>query len=343
MNCSHCGMENAADAKFCKSCGTPLAPSEEEKTQTMPAVDAVEAADSIARENIAPEEEAFDDEGRPKENKKKIIIGVVAVLAAIALIALCVVAFKSTQRTRIRKAAESAMEDENYDKAYEEYRKLYDITQKESDKEDAAAAKQLAKDKASLEAADDALNDLALADALERYVAVKKHDNELKEKAEDGISAVVTAAEGKIRALNGADEFDKASELLSGLLAVAPENGRLVALKEETGLGKDKKEAEETAKKVQAANAEASASKAKANAAKSEKRASEASRILYTTQRVTAAHANVRSGPGKGYPTLYVLDRGASVYVIDTQSDSVRTWCNIGDGWISYRTLNGEF
>lgn len=145
------------------------------------------------------------------------------------------------------------MEDENYDKAYEEYRKLYDITQKESDKEDAPEAKQLAKDKSSLEAADDALNDLALADA------------------------------------------------------------------------------------------EASASKAKANAAKSEKRASEASRILYTTQRVTAAHANVRSGPGKGYPILYVLDRGASVYVIDTQSDSVRTWCNIGDGWISYRTVNGEF
>lgn len=343
MNCSHCGMENADGAKFCKSCGTPLVPSEEEKTQPMEPVDAVEAAHSIARENSVPEEEAFDREGRPKEKKRNVMIGVAAALVAIALIALCVVAFKSTQRTRIRKAAESAMEDENYDKAYEEYHKLYEITQKESDKEDADAAKQLAKDKSSLEAADDALNDMALADALERYVAVKKHDNELKEQAEEGVSGVVTAAEGKIRALNGAEEFDKASELLSGLLAVAPENGRLVALKEETSLGKDKKEAEETAKKVEAANAQASASKAKAGAAKSEKRASEANRILYTTQRVTAAHANVRSGPGKGYPTLYVLDRGASVYVIDTQADSVRTWCNIGDGWISYRTLNGEF
>ena len=123
------------------------------------------------------------------------------------------------------------------------------------------------------------------------------------------------------------------------MLAVAPDNGRLVALKEETGLGKDKKDAEEKAKKMEAANA----SKAKANAAKSAKRATEASRILFTTQRVTAAQANVRSGPGKSYPTLYTLERGDTVYVIDTHSDSVRTWCNIGDGWISYRTLNGEF
>ena len=337
MNCSHCGVENAADAKFCKSCGKPLMPSEEDVTQPMEPVNAVEAAESIAREKIEYDDE-FDDTNS-KEKKKKVMIGVAAALVAIALIALCVVAFKATQRTRLRKAAENAMDDENYDKAYDDFRKLYEITQKESDKEDAEEAKELAKDKSSLEAADDALNDLAFADALERYVAVKEHDNDFEDKAEEGINRVVTAAENKIRALNGAEEFDKASELLSGLLAVAPDNGRLVALKEETGLGKDKKDAEETAKKMEAANA----SKAKANAAKSAKRATEASRILFTTQRVTAAQANVRSGPGKSYPTLYTLERGDTVYVIDTHSDSVRTWCNIGDGWISYRTLNGEF
>ena len=68
----------------------------------------------------------------------------------------------------------------------------------------------------------------------------------------------------------------------------------------------------------------------------------EASNLIGTYQFVTSNRANVRSGPGFSYGVEYSLYRGDPVYVYDTRSANGRTWCNIGNGWISYRTLNGE-
>ncbi|MFR8926916.1 SH3 domain-containing protein [Peptoniphilus senegalensis] len=68
----------------------------------------------------------------------------------------------------------------------------------------------------------------------------------------------------------------------------------------------------------------------------------EASNLIGTYQFVTSNRANVRSGPGFSYEVEYSLYKGDPVYVYDTRSANGRTWCNIGNGWISYRTLNGE-
>ena len=68
----------------------------------------------------------------------------------------------------------------------------------------------------------------------------------------------------------------------------------------------------------------------------------EVSSLVGTYQFVTSGKANVRSGPGFAYSISYVLHRGDPVYVYDTKRSDGRTWCNVGNGWISYRTLNGE-
>lgn len=329
MKCLSCGADNAADAKFCKSCGQPLENNTPRDTAILEPVDAYDTDPAYS----------YDEVEEKKPGKKKGVIIAASVFAVIVLLVLSVFIYRTSRRISLEKSAAAAIEDENYDKAREQYDKLYDMTGRDVYKERAKDAKTMAKDQELLDEAKDAFESDSFKEALRIYTAIEEHDNDLSDKAKEGVKDVVSSAADEIWARMDADDFDGAMDMVNELIAVAPNNDRLADLKKKVKQGA-KNLSEE---KIRAATAESEAAKAAESAKKSAKKASEASRILYTYQYVTAAEANVRTGPGKNYPVAYTLSRGAEVYVIDTQSDSVRTWCNIGDGWISYRTLNGEF
>lgn len=329
MKCLSCGADNAADAKFCKSCGQPLENNAPRDTAILEPVDAYDTDPAYS----------YDEVEEKKPGKKKGLIIAASVFAAIVLLVLSVFIYRTSRRISLEKSAAAAIEDENYDKAREQYDKLYDMTGRDVYKERAKDAKTMAKDQALLDEAKDAFESDSFKEALRIYTAIEEHDNDLSDKAKEGVKDVVSSAADEIWARMDADDFDGAMDMVNELIAVAPNNDRLADLKKKVKQGAQDLSEE----KIRTATAESEAAKAAESAKKSAKRASEASRILYTYQYVTAAEANVRTGPGKNYPVAYTLSRGAEVYVIDTQSDSVRTWCNIGDGWISYRTLNGEF
>lgn len=330
MKCLSCGADNAADAKFCKSCGQPLESDAPRDTAILEPVDAYDVDLAYSYDEV--------EEKKPAGKKKGVIIAA-SVFAVIVLLVLSVFIYRTSRRISLEKSAAASIEDENYDKAREQYDKLYDMTGRDVYKERAKDAKTMAKDQALLDEAKDALESDSFKEALRIYTAIEEHDNDLSDKAKEGVKDVVSSAADEIWARMDADDFDGAMDMVNELIAVAPNNDRLADLKKKVKQGAQDLSEE----KIRAATAESEAAKAAESAKKSAKRASEASRILYTYQYVTAAEANVRTGPGKNYPVAYTLSRGAEVYVIDTQSDSVRTWCNIGDGWISYRTLNGEF
>ena len=330
MKCLSCGADNAADAKFCKSCGQPLENNAPRDTAILEPVDAYDTDPAYSFDEV--------EEKKPAGKKKGVIIAA-SVFAVIVLLALSFFIYRTSRRISLEKSAAAAIEDENYDKAREQYDKLYDMTGRDVYKERAKDAKTMAKDQALLDEAKEALESDSFKEALRIYTAIEEHDNDLSDKAKEGAKDVVSSAADEIWARMDADDFDGAMDMVNELIAVAPNNDRLADLKKKVKQGAQNLSEE----KIRAATAESEAAKAAESAKKSAKRASEASRILYTYQYVTAAEANVRTGPGKNYPVAYTLSRGAEVYVIDTQSDSVRTWCNIGDGWISYRTLNGEF
>lgn len=329
MKCLSCGADNAADAKFCKSCGQPLENNAPRDTAILEPVDAYDADPAYS----------YDEVEEKKPGKKKGVIIAASVFAVIVLLVLSFFIYRTSRRISLEKSAAAAIEDENYDKAREQYDKLYDMTGRDVYKERAKDAKTMAKDQALLDEAKDAFESDSFKEALRIYTAIEEHDNDLSDKAKEGAKDVVSSAADEIWARMDADDFDGAMDMVNELIAVAPNNDQLADLKKKVKQGAQNLSEE----KIRAATAESEAAKAAESAKKSAKRASEASRILYTYQYVTAAEANVRTGPGKNYPVAYTLSRGAEVYVIDTQSDSVRTWCNIGDGWISYRTLNGEF
>lgn len=331
MKCSNCGADNAADARFCKSCGQVLEQAPVEDTAPIAPVDSYDT------------DPAFDydlevEEKKPANKKKGLIIAA-SIAAIVVLLVLSAFIYRTGRRISMEKSAAAAIEDKNYDKAREQYDKLYDMTGRDVYKERAKDAKTMAKDAELLDEAKEALESGDYADALRMYTAIQNHENNLSDKARDGAWDVLEAVSQKVDAFIEADDYDSAMDMVNALMAIAPDNSRLNFLKKEIKQGAQNLSEE----KIRTATAESEAAKAAASAQKSAKKASEANRILYTYQRVTAAEANVRTGPGKKYPVAYTLTRGAEVYVIDTQADSVRTWCNIGDGWISYRTLNGEF
>lgn len=329
MKCLSCGADNAADAKFCKSCGQPLENNAPRDTAILEPVDAYDTDPAYS----------YDEVEEKKPGKKKGVIIAASVFAVIVLLVLSVFIYRTSRRISLEKSAAAAIEDENYDKAREQYDKLYDMTGRDVYKERAKDAKTMAKDVELLDEAKDAFEGGNYEDALRMYTAIQNHENNLSDKARDGAWDVLEAVSQQVDAFIEADDYDSAMDMVNGLMAIAPDNSRLNFLKKEIKQGA-KNLSEE---KIRTATAESESAKAAESAKKSAKKASEAIRILYTYQRVTAAEANVRTGPGKNYPVAYTLTRGAEVYIIDTQSDSVRTWCNIGDGWISYRTLNGEF
>lgn len=331
MKCGNCGADNVADAKFCKSCGQVLEEAPVEDTVPITPVDSYET-------DPAFDYEVEVEEKKPANKKKGLIIGA-SIAAVIVLLVLSAFIYRTTRRISMEKSASTAIEEENYDKARAQYEKLYDMTGRDVYKDRAKEAKTMAKDAELLDEAKDALEGGSFKEALRIYTAIVEHDNDLSDAAKDGAKDVVDAAGDEIWALMDADDYEGAMDLVNGLIAVAPNNDRLDSLKKKVKQGAQNLSEE----KIRTATAESEAAKAAASAQKSAKKTSEASRILYTYQHVTAAEANVRTGPGKNYPVAYTLTRGAEVYVIDTQADSVRTWCNIGDGWISYRTLNGEF
>ena len=343
MKCPACGKENASDAKFCNSCGSPLAfPGNHDVEDHLP-------FSNQEDERISPRGEGREVypqgyyEDRPSKSQKKMAVKIVSLLVALAIVCvLGLFAVKTWKRASLEKAATQAMEEGNYQDATVKFQALYKATDQEKYQKKMTEAHALAQDSESLENAKNLLAQGSYKQALQKLLEVRNHNNGIKQEAEKVLTDLQTIVEGKVDAYNMMQDYSTSIQLLNGLLAVAPENESFLAMKThalsaQTGMNEEKARAETEAKA-----AEEKAKKEEKEAASRAKQAKASSNIINTFQYVTSGSANVRSGPGKNYRVNYSLDRGAEVYVYDTFYDGTRTWCNIGDGWISYRTLNGE-
>lgn len=137
MKCLHCGADNAADAKFCKSCGQPLESEIVEDTAVIKPVDAYDADPGYGYDEV---------EAKKPVDKKKGVIIAASVAAIIVLLVLSVFIYRTSRRISLEKSAAAAIEDENYDKAREQYEKLYDMIGRSVYKDRATEAKTMAKD-----------------------------------------------------------------------------------------------------------------------------------------------------------------------------------------------------
>lgn len=343
MNCPTCGKENEASAKFCNTCGSPLnLGHQKEQEDLVYQPKGEEGVFSGGQETLDFSPSSL--EHVPTEVKKKAmptkIIGLV--VAVVLLASLGMYGSRAYKKSKLVKSANQAMEEGNYLDATSRFEELYKATNEEGYQKQMTEAHALAQDSENLTAAKNLMDQGSYKQAIQKLMEVRNHDNHLKQKAEDLLTTLQTTVEGKVDAYNMMKDYETSIQLLNGLLSVAPENESFLAMKThalsaQTGMNEEKARQETEAKA-----AEEKARQEEAAATNRKKQVRAASNIINTFQFVTSGAANVRSGPGKGYSINYSLGRGAEVYIYDTYYDGTRTWCNIGDGWISYRTLNGE-
>ena len=336
MKCEFCGAPNADDAKFCQSCGEKL---------PLPMPVEHEEFDTTQRnfEPAAPIGYIPPSQEKPK-SKLPVIGGIVLLLFVL------VGSYFFISQRGVKEVEKRAMDYESegkYSLAKLEYVKLYDKTDKEKYREKRDLMTEYEKYDQLIQEAENFVRGGNYRGAISSYLKIPNSGGPQYKKAQDRIQGIVESIQTELNGYMDRNDFETARKSAEDYERLLPGNQTIQNIKkraeegqrqaEETRLALKEQELEAEKQKAQAAQAAAAAEKKKAQKTYNESRS-----LIGSWQVVRAGQANVRSGPGKGYSVLYILHRGDSVYVYDTYNDSVRTWCDIGDGWISYRTLNGE-
>lgn len=303
MRCSKCGFDNAKHSKFCGDCGNPLSFTED-ITNPMPPV-----------RNYPPNNyDSYVADQRPSPNfmQKHKILFIAILTALLVTLAFSFFFFFNDGNPFSGKA-----------RAYKEI----------------VTKGQAAYDSKSYEEAIDILG-LVPEDAGKSYEEAQGLLKQVELELANELSAKYSAGE-YWAVLDSANTYLETFPNNESFKSLAKQADNEIRYMESESL--KAKEAEldaqiEAAKKA-AAKAESAASRAKAKSSSSKPSSSS---YLNTSQTVQTNNANVRSGPGLDYPSIYVLNKGDQVYISDTLEAGIRTWCYIGDGWISSRTLNGE-
>lgn len=332
MKCSNCGKENPNKASFCIDCGHNLRDDIDfSKTQRLDRDYEYEDEERIVKNN------SFKDDSMSTK-QKGLVFGFV-IIGLIAFSLLFNFGFGKYKMTKLENAARANLEAKNYKEAREKFSQLYE---KSSDKKYLDEINKIDKSmeaKDTLNRANQKFEARDYESSLALLMEVESDDEELNSKKDGLIEKNYSAIESEINQLTSRNNFDGAINRLNSYITVDPENKEFKNMLEDINSQKanSEKKAEE----------ESQASKEKARADELEAQIiklknAEASNLIGTYQFVTSNRANVRSGPGFSYGVEYSLYRGDPVYVYDTRSANGRIWCNIGNGWISYRTLNGE-
>lgn len=296
----------------------------------------------------------------PKKTGPGKVIAIVASL--LVLIAIVLGAFFILKGKNTKAAEETAAGYEaqgNYVMAKEEYDKLYAKTGKDTYRRKRDEMQEYENCEKLIDEGETFVRGANYRGAISAYNKIPPTAGPVYQKARSRIDGLVKSIATELNGLLDRGDYAVVAKSARDYLSLVPGDPTLTDIKAKAEKGLAEKEAKKLAekdaalaeaqKKAQDAEEAAAAAKAEAEKAKAQKKSETkkkssnmGSSIVGTWQYVTAGEANVRSGPGKGYSSLYTLRRGDAVYVWDTSYDGTRTWCNIGDGWISYRTLNGE-
>ena len=335
MKCRNCGKENKEDALFCMDCGHDLREDRDfSKTEIINKDHSYYEEDDtkIVKNN------SFKDNSMGLKQK-----GLVFGLVVVGLIVFSLIfnfGFSKYKYSKLETSAKANLESKNYKEAREKFSQLYEKSSDKKYLDEINKIDKMLETKDLLNKANKKYEERDYETSLANLKEIQtEDDDELREKIDGLIKKNYDGIKSEIMQLKANNNYEGAINRLSEYLTVDPDNADFKKMLEDLNLEKTNNE-----KKAQE---ESEATKQKARADELEAQIQrlqnrEVSSLVDTYQFVTSGKANVRSGPGFAYSISYVLHRGDPVYVYDTKRSDGRTWCNIGDGWISYRTLNGE-
>ncbi|WP_277220968.1 zinc-ribbon domain-containing protein [Peptoniphilus vaginalis] len=334
MKCRNCGKENKEDALFCMDCGHDLREDRDfSKTEIINKDHSYYEEDDtkIVKNN------SFKDNSMGLKQK-----GLVFGLVIVGLIVFSLIfnfGFSKYKYSKLETSAKANLEAKNYKEAREKFSQLYEKSSDKKYLDEINKIDKMLETKDLLNKANKKYEERDYETSLANLKEIQtEDDDELREKVDGLIKKNYDGIKSEIMQLKANNNYEGAINRLNEYLTVDPENADFKKMLEDLNLEKtnnDNKAQEES----EATKQKARADELEAQIQRLQNR--EVSSLVGTYQFVTSGKANVRSGPGFVYSISYVLHRGDPVYVYDTRRSDGRTWCNIGDGWISYRTLNG--
>lgn len=336
MRCKNCGQENSDESLFCMKCGHDLREDEDfSKTKKIHNDHDYYREDD---ENIVKNNSFKDDSMGLKQ--KGLVFGLV-IVGLIAFSLIFNFGFSKYKYSKLENSAKANLEAKNYKEAREKYSQLYEKSSDQKYLDEINKIDSAIQNKELLNKANQnyEAKDFESSLAKLKEIKIDEDDDELSEKVNSLIQKNYDGIKSEISQLKSNKNYEGAINRLNSYISVDPDNAEFKKMIEDINLEKtnsDKKAAEES----EATKQKARADELEAQIARL--RNSEASNLIGTYQYVTSSKANVRSGPGFAYGVSFVLYKGDAVYVYDTRRANGRTWCNVGNGWISYRTLNGE-
>ena len=332
MKCRNCGKENKEDALFCMDCGHDLREDRDfSKTEIINKDHSYYEEDDtkIVKNN------SFKDNSMGLKQK-----GLVFGLVVVGLIVFSLIfnfGFSKYKYSKLETSAKANLESKNYKEAREKFSQLYEKSSDKKYLDEINKIDKMLETKDLLNKANKKYEERDYETSLANLKEIQtEDDDELREKIDGLIKKNYDGIKSEIMQLKANNNYEGAINRLSECLTVDPDNADFKKMLEDLNLEKTNNE-----KKAQE---ESEATKQKARADELEAQIQrlqnrEVSSLVDTYQFVTSGKANVRSGPGFAYSISYVLHRGDPVYVYDTRRSDGRTWCNVGDGWISYLSL----
>lgn len=318
MICKNCGAENRKDSTYCKDCGKLLEKEENLNSKIERSTDSY---------NIVNE----------KKPRNTLLTSVII----LTLISVIVVAgYFLKKNISIRKLEEKALNFElnnNYKAAAYEYEKLFSKTGQSLYNEKYNLMINKGKNVELFKMGEDFFNRGNNIEALSYYLKINQEDEEHFNKGKERIDYIMKEINEQLKMFIDYEDYDSAITYADDYLKVLKDNQNILSLKNQA---------------IKLKDIENNQNNSKVDPPQEEFVPVESynQRLLEdltyklqgTYQYITSSVANIRSGPGLKYSITGKLYEGDSVYVYDAREDGERVWCNIGIGWVSYRTMNGE-
>lgn len=280
-----------------------------------------------------------------KKRKKILIIVTVIILVLISAVSFFTVR-KMSRITNMEYEAQEYIKKEEYDKAAEIYKKLYEETE---DAEYIQNYRFVSKNVENKELFKEAENNMKLKDyegVIEILLTISTNDDKVADKINSQISIASKAWLDEIKGYYDSGNLDKCVSEINKFVNLLPDNisgidfRNQVVKNDKSDLEKSKKGFIEDKKEIEKLSTKAS-----------KKMLEKSKAIVGTQQYITVENANVREKPNRDAKVSGSVHKGEKIYVEDTYVEaSNNIWCKViysenktqKTGWISFNIISGN-
>ncbi len=280
-----------------------------------------------------------------KKRKKILVIITVLVLLIILLVSLFIVK-KMSKISTMENEAQEYIKREEYDKAAEIYKNLYEKTEETEYMQKYRFISKNIENKELFREAENSIKNKDYEGAIEVLLSISTNDDKITEKINSKINAATKEWVNEIKRYYNSGDLEKCISEIKSFESLLPDNINSVDFRNQSekedkfdneklkkGFIQDKKEVEILGKKA------------------NEKMFEKAKEMVGTQQEITVENANVRMKPNRGAKVLGSVHKGEKIYIQDIFIESFQNiWCKIRyeenktqkSGWISYNIVSGS-